>query len=189
MSIKSYVGLPIKAKVVDVNVPRIGYRWYGTVDIVVEGSSERITLLMSGSIAQWLNKGELVKVVLKQEPIPLGKTLLAVHDSFTLDRYWAGEWVNVWPPWSKDVRLPRRDPIRGDIVYEYKVIAREAVSEQDYMDIVGLEQYHYASREEIVAVWRCPVCGKYFESNIQPKCPEHKVPARLQEIRGSPPSS
>ncbi len=188
MSFRSIVGLPVSGRVANVNVPRIGYRWYGTVEVNVEEASERVTLLMSGSIAQWLNKGDKVKLLLQQEPIPLGKTLIATQDTFTLDRLWGGDWVRIWPPWSKEVRLPRRDPLRG-VVYEYKVIAREAITEQDYLDIVSLEQYHYASREEIVAVWRCPICGKYFESNIQPKCPDHNVPARLQEIRGSLPSS
>lgn len=189
MSFRGIVGLPVKARIVGVNVPRVGYRWYGAIDVRVEGGSEKVTLLMSGSIAQWLTEGEVVRVLFKSEPIPLGRMLVAVQDMYTLDRLWDGEWVKIWPPWSREVKLPRRDPVWGNVVYEYKVIAREAVSEQDYMDIVGLEQYHYASREEVVAVWRCPVCGKYFESNIQPKCPDHNIPARLQEIRGSLPSS
>ena len=57
------------------------------------------------------------------------------------------------------------------------------------MEIVGLEQYHYASKEELVAIWRCSVCGTYHEADVQPLCPKHKVPMKLQEIRGSLPSS
>jgi len=85
--------------------------------------------------------------------------------------------------------LPRYDPLNIDVVYEYVARAREVVSEEDFMEIVQLEQYHYASKEELVAIWRCPICGKFIESNVQPKCPDHGVPMKLQEIRGSLPSS
>ncbi len=33
------------------------------------------------------------------------------------------------------------------------------------------------------------LCGKFIKSNIQPKCSDHRVPMKLQEIRGSLPSS
>ena len=102
---------------------------------------------------------------------------------------WGNDEILVWPPWRKEYVLERKDPLNTRRVYEYRVIAREAVSEADYLEIVELEQHHYASKEEIVAVWRCPVCGEYMESNIQPKCPKCNIPMKLQEIRGSLPSS
>ncbi len=178
---------PLEAVVTRVDVPRAGYRWRGSVEVSVKG--EKIVLVMSGSIAQWLCEGEKVVLTLFSEPQTVRGEYVALPDDYRLERIWDRDRVTIWPPWREGVRLPRHDPVRGEVVYEYKIVAREAVSEQDYVDIVNLEQYHYASKEEIVAVWRCPICGKFMESNIQPKCPEHGVPARLQEIRGSLPSS
>ncbi len=182
------VEIPVEGKVLRVDVPRVGYRWNGSVEIEIE-SIGRVLLVMTGSIAQWLSEGEKVRVTFFSEPRLIRGEYIALHDEYQLERFWDGEWVKIWPPWSKEVRLPRRDPVRGTVVYEYRILAREATTERDYIDIVSLEQYHYASKEEIVAIWRCPVCGRFFESNIQPTCPEHGVPARLQEIRGSLPSS
>ena len=179
--------ISLEAKIVSVDVPRIGYRWFGSITIEVKGS--RVTLLMTGSVAQWLQVGERVRVKFKEEPRKVGNVLIATQDSYELERLWGNELIKVWPVWVKDYRLPRYDPLNAEVVYEYVVRAREAVGEEDFMEIVQLEQYHYASKEELVAVWRCPICGKYLESNIQPKCPIHVVPMKLQEIRGSLPSS
>ncbi len=182
------VGIPLEGTVELVDVPRIGYRWRGSIEVSVSGIG-KVLLIMTGSVAQWLNKGDKVRVLFKSEPRYVRGEYISLQDEYELERLWNGEWVKVWPPWSKEVRLPRKDPLRGTVVYEYRILAREATTEQDYIDIVSLEQYHYASKEEIVAIWRCPICGKYFESNVQPQCPEHKIQARLQEIRGSLPSS
>lgn len=182
------VGIPVKGRIVSVEVPRIGYRWRGSLDVEIEGGTT-VTLLMSGAVAQWLNEGEEVRLRILEEPRDVKGRLVLLPRDYVLERVWDGEAVVVWPPWSRSARLQRRSPLGGEAVYEYSIVAREAETEQDYMEIVGLEQYHYASKEEIVAVWRCPICGRYFESNIQPTCPEHGVPARLHEIRGSLPSS
>ncbi len=173
--------------IVGVDVPRMGYRWFGVVRVRL--GREVVGLLMTGSIAQWLQPGEKVKLVLRDDPKPVGGMKVLLFEDYELYRLWRGAEVKVWPPFREVMSLPRRDPVRADVVYEYKVVAREAVSEQDYMDIVGLEQYHYASKEELVAVWRCPRCGAYKESNIQPTCPKCGIPMKLQEIRGSLPSS
>ena len=178
----------IEGRIIRVDVPRTGYRWNGSIEVEFKGLG-KVLFIMTGSIAQWLNEGEKVRVLFYVEPRYIHGEYVSLSDEYIMDRFWNREWVKIWPPWSKEVKLPHRDPVRGSIVYEYRIIAREAASERDYVEIVGLEQYHYASREEIVAVWRCPVCGRYFESNVQLRCPEHKVPARLQEIRGSLPSS
>jgi len=181
------LGVELEGTIERVDVPRIGYRWRGSVEVSLEGL--RVTLIMTGTIAQWLSPRERVKIVFKNEPQYVHGEYVALPHDYRLWRFWDGEWVEVWPPWSCETKLPRRDPLKGEVIYEYKVVAREAVTEEDYIDVVNLEQYHYASKEEIVAVWRCPVCGKFIESNVQPECPEHHVPARLQEIRGSLPSS
>lgn len=180
-------GLAKYTYIVKVDVPRRGYRWFGVVKVRVDG--EMFSLLMTGSIAQWLYRGDRVKLVLLDEPKKVNGMKILGFNDYELYRIWEGEEVKIWPPFYKEVTLHRKDPVRSDVVYEYKVIAREAISEQDYMEIVGLEQYHYASKEEIVAVWRCPVCGAYKESNVQPTCDKCKVPMKLQEIRGSLPSS
>ncbi|AEM39412.1 ABC transporter-related protein [Pyrolobus fumarii 1A] len=179
--------VPFEARVVSAIVPRVGYRWVG--GLVVEYNGVKIHLLMPAAVARWLSPGEKVRVRILEEPTRIDGAYIVPRDAYELDRWWDGEWVKVWPPWSKSARLVRYDPLRGEPLYEYHVVAREAITESDYREIVSLEQYHYASKEEIVAIWRCPVCGKFFESNVQPICPEDRVPAKLQEIRGSLPSS
>ena len=187
MSSRIPVGVEVEGVIRSIGISRIGYRWHASIDVEVRG--ERLSLLITGSAAQWLNEGERIRLKLINEPKSVDGIRVAVYDDYELERMWNGEWVKVWPLWSKEYRLPRRSLLSGDAIYEYSILAREAFTEQDYMDIVGLEQYHYASEEVIVAVWRCPICGHYMESNIQPKCPQHDIPARLQEIRGSLPSS
>mgnify|MGYP000598430380 CR=1 FL=1 len=182
--------LSIETKVIEEpfkTMERRGYRWFGILTVDIDGKP--VNLLMTGTIAQWFSRGERVRVMLKDEPKRVGTTWILGQNDYELYRIWRGEEIKVWPPWRKEFRLARKDPLETKTVYEYVVIAREAVSEEDYMEIVGLEQYHYASKEELVAIWRCPVCGSYYEANVQPLCPEHKVPMKLQEIRGSLPSS
>lgn len=179
--------VPLRGRVIRVDVPRIGYRWFGTVTISVEG--KEVTLLMTGTVAQWLRKGETIRVKFYEEPRLVKDALIATQETYELDRLWGNEYVRVWPPWSRKYRLSRYDPLNTSVVYEYHILAREATTESDFMEIVQLEQYHYASKEELVAIWRCPICGRYAESNVQPECPTHKIPMKLQEIRGSLPSS
>ncbi len=155
---------------------------------MVKAGDSRLYLLLPGAIARWFQPGEEVLVELLEEPEHLGRVSVAPRDSFKLWRLWEGDEVLAWPPWSGRETLSR-ESVAGDRVYEYRVAAREASTEQDYKSIVELEQYHYASKEEIVAIWRCPQCGYYMESNIQPRCPRDGTPMKLQEIRGSLPSS
>ncbi len=169
-------------------VPRRGYRWYGVVTAEFKGLGA-LNLLMSGTIAQWLFPGDRVMAELIEEPKRVGNIKILSFEDYRLWRLWEGEWVEVWPPFRTETSLPRRSIVSGELLYEYRVLVREAISEGDFRGIVELEQYHYASREEVVAVWRCPVCGRYFESNLPPQCPEDGEEARLQEIRGSLPSS
>ncbi|NPA05033.1 MAG: GNAT family N-acetyltransferase [Crenarchaeota archaeon] len=181
------VHVEFEARVERVLVQRAGYRWRGAVE--VKYREARLVLFMAGAVAQWLTKGERLRIKLHTQPSIVEGRYSCLPGDYEAYRVWEGELVKIWPPWSRRVTLPRRDPLRGDVVYEYEILAREAVTEQDYIDIVSLEQYHYASKEEIVAVWRCPICGRFIESNVQPECPVHHVPACLQEIRGSLPSS
>ncbi len=177
---------PFEARVVGARVPRVGARWLG--GLVVEYGGFRVYLIMPGALARWFRPGEVVRVVLREDPERIGRVLVAGRDSYELYRLWDGEPVQVWPPWSGREVL-ERESVLGDRVYEYRVVAREAYTEADYKSIVELEQYHYASKEEIVAIWRCPLCGFYLEANVQPRCPKDGTPMKLQEIRGSLPSS
>ena len=187
--VKVPVMKPFKAKVTGLRVPRAGGRWRGALLVEFEGAE--IAFLMPASMARWFTPGEWVKVLLKQEPEHVGgKVFVAPRDTYSLWRLLpGGEEVLVWPPWSVEESLPRHSPVTGEVIYRYSVMAREAVKEEDFTAIVELEQHHYASREEIVATWRCPSCGKVFEANVQPECPECGVPCKLQEIRGSLPAS
>jgi hypothetical protein len=161
-------------------VPRAGYRWFGVVRVRIGG--QRLWLVMTGSIAQWLQPGERVVLEAWNEPKRLGKLRLLMPGDYRLDRVTEEGVVTVWPPWSKVYTVEAHGR-------RVRFLAREAVSESDYEEIVQLEQYHYASKEEIVAVWRCPRDGSMVESNVRPECPKCGSPMSLVEIRGSLPSS
>ena len=186
----SVKGLVIDTRILEEpfkTMERRGYRWFGTLLVDIDG--KEVYLLMTGSVAQWFSKGERVRIVLKNEPRNVGRTWILGYDDYELYRFWGNELVKVWPLFRREVTLQRYDPLGTKTVYEYTIVAREAFTEEDYMEIVSLEQYHYASKEELVAIWRCPVCGGYKEANVQPICPKDDVPMKLQEIRGSLPSS
>ncbi len=161
-------------------VPRAGYRWFGVVRVRLGG--QRLWLVMTGSVAQWLQPGERVILEAWNEPKRLGKLKLLMPGDYRLDRVTEEGSVTVWPPWSRVYTVEAHGR-------RVRFLAREAVSESDYEEIVQLEQYHYASKEEIVAVWRCPRDGAMVESNVRPECPKCGGPMSLVEIRGSLPSS
>ncbi len=178
----------MEGRVLSVSVPRMGYRWRGSLIVDLEKYG-RVALLLTGAIAQWFSEGESIRVGVLEEPRPIESMQVLGPGDYVLDRLYGGEAIRVWPPFRREAVLERRALLGGEAVYRYRVVAREAESEADLRGVVELEQYHYASRETIVAIWRCPICGRFIESNTQPLCPEHRVPAKLQEIRGSLPSS
>lgn len=65
---------------------------------------------------------------------------------------------------------------------------REATYESDFEAIAELEQFHYASEKEVVALWVCTQCQKTLPANAKPLC-DCGGEARLKEIRGSTPAS
>jgi ABC-type ATPase with predicted acetyltransferase domain len=75
------------------------------------------------------------------------------------------------------------------VIYSYKLRAREAVFESDFEAIAELEQFHYASEKEKVALWRCEMCGELVEANTKPKCPRCNEDMTIAEIKGSTPAS
>ncbi len=173
--------LTITGKVVRSITPKSGYRWYGIL-LLSTKSWKKLGLLMTGSIARWFLPGEYVRVEAKTEPKPADGLYILEPSDYRLWRLTKWGEVLVWPPWSKTITIDKP-------YYKGVIIAREAVSEEDYENIAGLEQYHYASKEELVAVWKCPRCGTIVEANLRPKCPKCGARMLIQEIRGSLPSS
>ncbi|MCE4598631.1 MAG: GNAT family N-acetyltransferase [Desulfurococcales archaeon] len=175
--------LLIEGNVSKVIVPPSGYRWHGLLALR-EKQYGIIYLVMTGSVAQWFSPGEHVVVEARGEPRPFdGDSYLLNMWDYRLYRLWRGrERVEVWPPWTRDYRVDTP-------YYKAVITAREAVSEEDYEEVAGLEQYHYASKEELVAIWRCPRDGTLIEANVKPKCPRCGTYMLLYEIRGSLPSS
>ncbi len=178
----------VVGRIVKVNIPKFGYRWQGSLEVDLE-SVGVVNLVMMGNIAQWLVPGEKVKIVLKSEPKRIGDLLVLDYGDYELYRYYGRSVIKVWPVFQRVFELPRLDPVTGRELYRYRILAREALTEEDYVAIVELEQYHYASEEEIVAVWRCPKCGRFYEGNVTPRCTQCNVDCKLVEIRGSLPSS
>ncbi len=178
----------VMGKIVRVNIPRFGYRWQGSLEVDLENIGV-VNLVMMGNVAQWLAPGEKVKIVLRSEPKRVNDILILDYGDYELYRYYGKSTIKVWPVFQRVFELPRFDPVTGRELYRYRIAAREALTENDYVAIVELEQYHYASEEEIVAVWRCPSCGKFYEGNVPPKCTQCNIECKLVEIRGSLPSS
>ena len=184
-------GMAFTARVSGVREYPTGYRWRGLLQ--VDKGGKKILLDMPGNIARWLVPGETVLITPSTTPVEVdSRTLFFPRDSYTLDRMVGGRGsesrVRIWPSWSKRYTMTRKS-WSGRASYEYTVVAREAVTQEDYENILTLEQYHYASKEEKVGIWKCPVCGHYEEANTRPRCPNDGTPMVLQEIRGSLPSS
>ncbi len=171
----------LMGKVVSYFKPKTGYRWNGGV-LVDSGDAGLVGLLMPGNVAHWLVRGEEVEVRACCEPRPLKDYGVYGFSDYVLHRFWDGEPVLVWPPWRRVYTVRRGDE-------EIRVLAREAVSEEDYSGISELEQHHYASKEEVVGVWKCPKDGTMVEANTRPLCPKCGTPMVIHEIRGSLPSS
>ncbi|MCE4610381.1 MAG: GNAT family N-acetyltransferase [Desulfurococcales archaeon] len=170
-----------KARVLRYNVPKTGYRWNGS--LLVEGKEVgRVLLLMPGNIAHWFTPGEEVLVEACCEPRPFEDVGVYGLGDYKLTRLTPHGPVTVWPPWEREYRVEKS-------FYKARVRVREAVSEEDYERIAELEQHHYASKEERVAVWACPRDGVMVESNVRPRCPKCGTPMIVHEIKSSLPSS
>lgn len=156
-------------------VPRYSFRWKGYTDVETEDGE--IRLIIPGSFVQWLKEGEEVKIS--------AETLYPTLWKYELGRKWEDVWIKVWPPFSKEVTLEKKDPVTQKVLYTYRIRVEEAVKEGDFERIAELEQYHYASKKETVAIWACPETGELIESNVRPDCPN----AKLVEIKGSLPVS
>ncbi len=169
------------ARVVSHELPKHRHRWFGAVEL-----DNGLTLYMSG-IAAWLFEGDVVEVVIKNEPKEIhGRKILFFAD-YELYKFYGEEKVKVWDVFSRNLELPRYS--FGREVYRYRIRAREAVYEKDFERIAELEQYHYASQKSKVALWKCYDCGNLIEANTKPVCECGSRNVHIVEIKGSTPAS
>ncbi len=169
------------ARVVSHQLPKHRHRWFGAVEL-----DNGLTLYMSG-IAAWLFEGDMVDLVIKNEPKEIHGRKILFFDDYELYKIYEGEKIKVWNVFSKNIELPRYS-FRKE-VYRYRIRAREAIYERDFERIAELEQYHYASQKSKVALWKCYDCGNLMEANTKPVCECGSRNVHIVEIKGSTPAS
>jgi len=173
-------------KVVDRDIPKFKHRWFGTVDVKVD---DKVYTLYTAGVAKWLFEGDKVELIIKSKPKEIKGNLVLFFDDYELYRIYEGERIKVWPYWIKEVKYPRHT-LFGNYLYEYQIRAREAVFESDFEAIAELEQYHYASEKEKIALWRCDNCEELIEANTKQTCPNcGSNDVHIVEIKGSTPAS
>lgn len=160
----------MRVRVKRVEIERHNYRYLGTVVVEGEGGEE-FRLPMTGTVAQWLTEGQELELSTK------GNGDIGFED-FSL----RGE-VEIWPLFVREYIRERTSPITGEPLYTYRLLAREARYERDYEAIVELEQYHYASKDEVIGLWYCEACGVYHEANARPSCPRCGTPMRFHDLK------
>ncbi len=163
---------PRPVTVVARRIRQANYRYLGFL-IVQDAAGVQYTLPMTGTVAQWLLEGQELR-------LSTTRTEAIGFDDYTL----AGE-VPIWPLFARAYTLERRSPLSGKVLYTYTLLAREARYERDYEAIVELEQYHYASDEELIALWTCETCDLYSEANARPTCPRCGGRMRLHDLRSA----
>ena len=180
----------LTGEVVGKEIARFKHRWFGVLDVKIGKSI--LSLYMSGTIAQWFVTGDKVEILTKDEP-KIGKKgeIYLSFEDYELWKFYNNEKIKVWPVYEELMELPRLDPVTGKEIYRYKLKGREAVYESDFEAIAELEQFHYASKKVVVAIWRCEKCGELIRSNTKPICPNCKTDQTVHifEIRGSTPAS
>ena len=172
---------------------RFIHRWYGLLRVKVEDTV--YTLKMTGNVAQWFKDSERVEIVVEDHvyrSIKRRKKKILEFNEYELYKILNnGEKLKIWPCWVKEYDIPRYNPVTGEELYKYHIVAREAMYENDYEAIAELEQYHYASEKEIVALWKCEKCGNIMEANVRPLCERCGTDeyVHILEIKGSTPAS
>lgn len=162
----------MRARVVRVEVPQATYRFAGFVWTADEQGNQW-RLPMPGTVGQWLEEGSFYEVTLEDA------------ESITFENYTFSGAVPIWPLFRKEYVHERTAPISGTPLYRYRILAREAQFERDYEAIVELEQYHYASDEEILAVWHCEHCDLYHDANVRPRCPKCRRWMRFHDLKSA----
>ncbi len=154
-------------------IRRHNYRYMGFVTFETEDGTT-VQVPMPGTVAQWLQKDRPYRITLEKQGDRLG------FDDYRLD----GD-VPIWPLFRRTYTLERTSPKTGRPLYRYRLLAREARYEKDYEAIVDLEQYHYASDEEILATWYCERCRRYLSANSRPTCPDCGGLARFHDLKSA----
>ncbi len=162
----------LRVRVVNAVLHRANYRYAGFL-WVEDPQGQRYRLPMPGTIAQWLRPGETYTLHL-EDP-----------QAITFDNYRLEGEVVIWPAWSHTLTLTHTSPVSGQPLYTYTLRAREAQFESDYAAIVDLEQYHYASDEELLAWWYCEQCHRYQEANQRPTCPQCGRAMRFHDLKSA----
>ncbi|WP_457752145.1 ATP-binding cassette domain-containing protein [Thermococcus sp.] len=175
----------IRGKVAGSEIPRFKYRWFGILEVEAD---EKYRLYMTGNVAQWFLSGDEVEIEVLNEPREKDGVKVLDFDDYKLWKFYEGEKIPVWPLFEKTVEAKRYSPLTGELLYTYKIRAREAKYESDFEAIAELEQYHYASQKEKVALWRCEN-GHIFEANTKQNCPICGAESHILEIKGSTPAS
>ncbi len=176
-------------EVIGQEAPRFKHRWFGILEVKVNNSV--VQLYMSGSVSQWFLSGDQIEIYVKENPKKIKDKLVLDFDAYELYKFYGGDKIKVWPVFDEMVEVPRMDPFSGKVLYTYVLRAREAKYESDYEAIAELEQYHYASKKLVIAVWRCEKDGTLIKSNTKPICPKCGTDGNVHilEIRGSTPAS
>ncbi|NJE46588.1 GNAT family N-acetyltransferase [Thermococcus sp. GR7] len=176
----------LRGRVVGSEIPRFKHRWFGILEVETEEGKFR--LYMTGNVAQWFLTGDEVEIKVKEKPQEENGVKVLNFDDYELYKFYSGDKIKAWPLWEKEVEAKRFSPLTGELLYTYKLRAREAKYESDFEAIAELEQYHYASQKETVALWRCKN-GHIFEANTKQKCPVCGTESHILEIKGSTPAS
>ena len=155
-----------------VEIRRPSYRYLGFVTVRAE-TGRRYRLPMTGTVAQWLDEGGAYELSLSR------------GTGIGFDDYELRREVVIWPLFAREYRLERASPLSGEALYSYRILAREARYERDYEAIVELEQYHYASDEELLALWHCEACDRYEEANARPRCPRCGALMRFHDLKSA----
>ncbi|MBP1913059.1 ABC-type ATPase with predicted acetyltransferase domain [Thermococcus stetteri] len=176
----------VRGKVAGNEIPRFKHRWFGVLDV---DAGEKYRLYMTGNVAQWFLTGDEVEIEILSKPKDRNGVKVLDFDDYRLWKFYNGEKIPVWPLWEKELEAKRYSPLTGELLYTYKIRAREAKYESDFEAIAELEQYHYASQKEKVALWRCEN-GHIFEANTKQACPVcGSEDVHILEIKGSTPAS
>ncbi|NJE75873.1 GNAT family N-acetyltransferase [Thermococcus sp. ES12] len=176
----------LHGEVVGSEIPRFKHRWFGILEVEAEG--ERYSLYMTGNVAQWFLSGDEVEIEVLSGPKETDGLKVLDFDDYRLWKFHGGDRIPVWPLFEKTVEAKRYSSLTGELLYTYKLRAREAKYESDFEAIAELEQYHYASQKEKVALWRCEN-GHIFEANTKQACPVCGAESHILEIKGSTPAS
>lgn len=176
----------VRGKVTGNEIPRFKHRWFGVLEV---DAGEKYRLYMTGNAAQWFLTGDEVEIEILSKPKEKNGFKVLDFDDYRLWKFYNGEKIPVWPLWEKELEAKRYSPLTGELLYTYKIQAREAKYESDFEAIAELEQYHYASQKEKVALWRCEN-GHIFEANTKGACPVcGSEDVHILEIKGSTPAS